>query len=181
MKNFQQNLFVVLAVGLCALCAWQWYVQTALHTAGERLQEKVYKQSVAIQDFTNTIKNMDAEIAGQSARIAELKQAAMTNAQAAVAQKREIVRLQMAGNTMSNEIVQYKNAVDELEAKLKAAYDGVKKQNDAIKQLVAERDDAIKKYNDSIKDRNALAEKYNALVDRFNKLQAAGTPDATKH
>ena len=37
---------------------------------------------------------------------------------------------------------------------------------------MAERDDAIKKYNDSVTDRNAVVEKYNDLVERFKKLQA---------
>ena len=29
MKNFQQNLLIVLALGLCGLCVYQWYGQTA--------------------------------------------------------------------------------------------------------------------------------------------------------
>ena len=28
MKNFQQNLLILLALRLCGLCAWQWYAQT---------------------------------------------------------------------------------------------------------------------------------------------------------
>ena len=50
---------------------------------------------------------------------------------------------------MSNEIVQYKAAVDKLEAKLKEAYDGEK-------QLVSQRDEFVKKLNDSIKSQNDL-------------------------
>ncbi len=180
MKNFQQNLLMLLALALCALCAWQWYVQTLLHNEGAALQETIFKQAAQIQGDTNSIKNMDAEIAGLSTRVNELKQAAMTNEQAASEQKREILRLRSAGDVMSNQIVQYKEVVDKLEANLKEAAEGIRKQNDAIKQLVATRDDAIKKYNDAMKDRNALAEKYNDLVERFNKLQAAGAAGGTK-
>jgi uncharacterized coiled-coil DUF342 family protein len=104
----------------------------------------------------------------------------MTNQQAALLQAREILRLQSSGELMSNTIVQYKGVVDKLEAEIKEASAGIEKQNDAIKLLVTERDDAIKKYNDSIKERNALAEKYNDLVERFKKLQAAGGSDAAK-
>ncbi len=32
MKNFQINLFIVLALGLCGLCTWQWYEQTVQRT-----------------------------------------------------------------------------------------------------------------------------------------------------
>jgi chromosome segregation ATPase len=178
MKNFQQNLLILLALGLCGLCAWQWYVQTLLHSEGEALQNTIYKQQGQIQGYTNSIRNMDAEIAGLSTRVNDLKQAGMTNDQAALEQKREILRLRSVCDVMSNQIVQYNGAVDKLEASLKEASEGIKKQNSAIHQLAAERDDAIKKYNDSVKERNALAEKYNSLVERFNKLQAAGADGA---
>jgi chromosome segregation ATPase len=179
MKNFQQNLLMFLALGLCALCAWQWYVQTLLHNEGAALQRTIFNQATRIQDYTNSIKNMDAEIAGLSTRINELKQTALTNEQAAAEQKLEILRLRSAGEGMSNQIVQYKEVVDKLEAQLKEASEGIQKQNDAIKQLIAARDDAIKKYNDSMKERNALAEKYNDLVERYNKLQAAAAAAAS--
>ena len=180
MKNFQQNLLILLALALCGLCAWQWYVQTLLHSEGTELQNTIFKQATEIEDYTNSIKNMNSEIAGLSTRINELKQASMTNDQADSRQKREILRLRSSGGAMSNEIVQYKDMVDKFAAKLKEASDGITKQNDAIKELAAERDNAIRKYNDSVKDRNALAEKYNNLVERFNKLQGAGGTGAPK-
>jgi chromosome segregation ATPase len=180
MKNLLQNLLVFLALGLCALCAWQWYIQTLLHSQGEALQKTLFKQAAEIQGYTNSIKNMDSEIAGLSTRVNELKQAAMTNEQITLEQKREIVRLNKSSEVLSNEIGQYKVIVDKLEAKLKEASEGIEKQNDAFKKLVAERDEAIQKYNDSIKERNALAEKYNNLVERFNKLQSAAGADTAK-
>jgi uncharacterized coiled-coil DUF342 family protein len=179
MKDFQKNLLFFLSMGLCGLCAWQWYVQTLLHNAGQDLQKIIFKQASDIQQYTNSIKNMNAEIAGLSTRINELKGEAMTNGQVALQQKREIARLQSEGKMMSNEIVQYKDVVDQLDTKLKDAAAGIEKQNDAIKTLITERDDAIKKYNDSVKDRNALVEKYNELVERVKKLQA-GASDAAK-
>jgi chromosome segregation ATPase len=180
MKNFLQNLLIVLALGLCGLCAWQWYVQTRLHVEGEALQQTVFNQAAAIQGYTNSISNMESEISGLSTRVNELKQAAVSNDLVALEQKHEILRLRASSEMMSNEIVQYKDVVDKLEAKLKEASEGIVKQNDAIKQLASERDAAIQKYNDSIKERNALAEKYNDLVERFNKLQGAAAPDTGK-
>jgi len=178
MKDFQKNLLFLLSMGLCGLCAWQWYVQTALHNEGRDLQKVIFKQASDIQQYTNSIKNMDAEIAGLSTRINELKAEAMTNAQAATQQKREFDRLASEGKMMSNEIVQYKDLVEQLDTKLKEAGAGLEKQNDAIKTLVTERDAAIQKYNDSVKERNALVEKYNDLVERVKKLQAASADTA---
>src|SRR5271156_5574772 len=128
MKNLLQNLLVLLAFGLCALCAWQWYVQTQLHLQGESLQKTIFKQGGEIQVLTNSIKNSDAEIAGLSTRVNELKQAGMTNEQAALQQKREILRLNKSSEVLSNEIGQYKVIVDKLEAKLKEASEGIDKQ-----------------------------------------------------
>jgi chromosome segregation ATPase len=180
MKNLLQNLLVILAFGLCALCAWQWYVQTLLYTQEQSLQKTIFRQATEIQTYTNSIKNMDAEIGGLSTRVNEMKNVAMTNEQAALEQKREIARLTKSGEVLSNEVAQYKVIVDKLEAQLKEAAEGIAKQNEAFKKLVAERDEAILKYNDSMKERNALAEKYNSLVDRFNKLQAGAGADAAK-
>jgi uncharacterized coiled-coil DUF342 family protein len=173
MKNLQQNLLMILALALCVLCAWQWYVQTLLHNEGEALQRTIQKQAADIQEYTNSIKNMDSEISGLSTRMDEMKQSALSNEQTALEQKREILRLHSSGDALSNQVVQYKDAAIKLDARLREAADGVEKQNEAIKLLITNRDDAFKKYNDAMKDRNALAEKYNELVERFNKLQAA--------
>jgi uncharacterized coiled-coil DUF342 family protein len=168
MKNFQRNLFIALAIGLCGTCAWQWYLQAVQLNSIEEKNQAIYQKSAAIQDFTNSIKRMDDEINQLHDRITQLKQAVASNDQWAVTEKREVARLLSAGDIASNEIVQYKTAVDSLTGKLKEAYDGEK-------ELVTQRDEFVKKLNDSIKAQNDLTAKYNDLVDRFNKLQAAST------
>jgi uncharacterized coiled-coil DUF342 family protein len=180
MKNIQMNLLVVLSMGLCGLCAWQWYVQTQLHNEGQVLQQKIFKRDSDIQGYTNSIKNMDSEIAGLSTRINELKQENTTNQYTAAQQKIEIFRLQFYSDAMSNQVVQYQSNIVLLETRLKEASAGIVKQNEAISNLVSERDDVIKKCNDSIKSQRELAAKYNDLVDRYNKLQAAGAAEAPK-
>jgi uncharacterized coiled-coil DUF342 family protein len=169
MKNFQRNLFIVLAIGLCGTCVYQWYLQSVQLNTIERLDQIIYQKSADIQGYTNSIKTMDAEISQLHDRITQLKQAAVSNDQWAVTEKREVARLQSAGDIMSNEIVEYKAAVDSLTGKLKEAYDGEKK-------LVAQRDDFVKKLNQSIRAQNDLTAKYNELVARFNKLQATNAP-----
>jgi chromosome segregation ATPase len=176
MKNFQQNLLVVLALALCGLCSWQWYAQTVQRREVDALDQVVFKQSTDIQAYTNSIKTMDAEIASLQARVTELKQEAMSNGELILSQKRDLLRLRVNSDTLSNEIVQYQGVTNILESKLQEAYDGIKKQNDAITRLVAERDDFIHKYNDSVKARNDVVEQYNQLADRVKKLQDAAAP-----
>ena len=123
---------------------------------------------------------MDAEIAGQQTRIDDLKQTLMTNDQAILIQKRDILRLQFSADALSNEIVQYQSLTNLLACKLKEAYNGVKKQNDAIAKLVSERDEFVGKYNESVKSRNEVVEKYNDLVQQVKKLQDAENSNRSK-
>jgi peptidoglycan hydrolase CwlO-like protein len=178
MKNFQQNLFISIALVLCGLCAWQWYVQTVLRNHIDALDQSIFRQSTEIQGYTNSIKTMDGEVAELQTRIAELKKEGVTNRQLVLDQKRDLLRLRVTAESLSNEIVQYREATNVLESKLSGAYDGIKKQNDAIAQLAAQRDEFIGKYTNSIKDRNDLVEKYNALVDRMKKMQDAAAGGA---
>jgi chromosome segregation ATPase len=160
MKNFQQNLLVVLAIGLCALCSWQWYSQTFQRNQIQTLNQLVYDKSVAIRDYTNSIATLNHQIAQMDARITDLRETVSTNELLLVAQRREINSLQANG--------------DALEAKLKVAYDDINKQNDVIKEVVAQRDEFVKKFNDTMKDRNEIVAKYNELAAQVEKQQGGG-------
>jgi chromosome segregation ATPase len=174
MKSFQQNLLITLALGLCVLCAFQWYAQTHQRSEINSLNQLVYEKSIAIRDYTNSIATANHQVAQMDARLSELKEAMKTNEALVLVQKRENTRMQAANEALTNEVTEYKKAVTTLEDKLKAAYDGIGKQNEALKQLVAQRDDFVKKYNDSVQERNDVVTKYNGLVDQVKKAQAAG-------
>ena len=174
MKNFHQNLLVCFALGLCTLCAYQWYGQALQRKNIEGLTQTIFERDTAIQGYTNSIKTMDRQIAQMDARISELKATVKTNEETFLAQRREINKLQISNESLTNQVVQYKQAVDNLESKLKDAYDGIKKQNESLKELVAKRDELIQKYNDSVKDRNDVVSKYNDLVKQVEKIQGAG-------
>ncbi|HEY5232343.1 MAG TPA: hypothetical protein VIK35_02255 [Verrucomicrobiae bacterium] len=171
MKNFQQNLLITLALALCGLCAFQWYEQTLQRNEITTMNGILYDKNVAIQDATNSIATLNHQIEQMDARLTEIKAAAATNDQLVVVQKVEIARLEFNNLNLTNEIVQYKAAVDTLQSKLKEAYDGIKRQNEAITNLVAQRDDLLKKFNDSVKDRNDVVAKYNDLAKQVEKLQ----------
>jgi chromosome segregation ATPase len=180
MKNFQQNLLIALALALCGLCAWQWYFQTTLRNHIDALDQSIFKQATEIQGYTNSIATMDAEITGLQSRVIDLKKAAASNDQLILAQKRDLLRLKLTADSMSNEIVDYKSVTNVLESKLAEAYDGIKKQNDAIAVLTAQRDDFIGRYTNSVKARNEVVEKYNELAERVKKLQEAAAGGAAK-
>jgi chromosome segregation ATPase len=173
MKNFQVNLLIVLAIGLCGLCAWQWYEQTVQRDAIQNLNRMVYDRDASIQNYTNSIATLNHQVDQMDARITEIKAAAATNEQLVISQKAQIVQLQFANETATNQSAQYKAGVDALEAKLKDAYAGIEKQNETITNLVAERDGLVQKYNDEVKDRNDIVAKYNQLA---KQVQSAVKP-----
>ncbi len=173
MKNFQVNLLVVLALGLCGLCARQWYEQTIQRNAIQTLNQLVYEKNAAIQSYTNSIATLNHQVNQMDTRLTEIKAAAATNEQLIISQKAEMVQLQFANANLTNEVVQYKQAVDALESKLKEVYAGIDKQNEAITNLIAQRNDLVQKYNDEVKDRNNIVEKYNELV---KQVQSGGKP-----
>ena len=177
MKNFQANLLIVLALALCGLCAFQWYEQTLQRNEITTMNGMLYEKNVAIQDATNSIATLNHQIEQMDARITEIKAAAATNEVLVVSQHVELTHLQFANAGLTNEVAQYKEALDTLTAKLKDAYAGIDQQNKAITNLVAQRDDFVKKFNDEVKDRNDVVAKYNDLV---KQMQASPGGEAAK-
>lgn len=173
MKNFQQNLLILLALALCGLCVFQWYEQTVQRNEITTLNGIVYEKNIAIQDATNAIATLNQKVDQMDARLTGIKAEAATNAQLMIGQKAEIARLQFANLNLTNDISQYKTAVAALESRLKAAYADLEKQNAALTNLLAQRDDVVKKLNDEVKDRNDIVAKYNDLAKQMEKLQGA--------
>ncbi len=171
MKNFQQNLLIVLALGLCGLCAWQWYEQTVQRNEIQTQNGMLYDRNASIQGYTNSIITLNSKINDMDARITELKANVASNEQTMVSQKAQIMQLRFDNETCTNEIAQYKVAVDTLEGKLKDAYVGIDKQNETITNLVSQRADLVEKYNGLATNRNDIVLKYNALVKQVESEQ----------
>ena len=167
MKNFQQNLLITLALGLCVLCAWQWFEQTRQRGVIQDQNRLLYDRDAAIQGYTYSIASLNFQIGQMDARISQIQAAAAENSRLVVSQKAEIARLKLDNANFTNEISQYKEALDTLDSRLKDAYAGIEKQNQTITNLLAQRDDMVAKYNDAVKDRNAVVGKYNALVQQM--------------
>ena len=174
MKKFQQNLFVVLAVALCGLCAYQWLQQSQQRNAIDTLNHLVFQKNSDIQYATNSIATLNQQVEQMDATLTAVKADDATNVAMVLSQKAEITHLQFAGEELTNQVIQYQQAVDTLKTTLKEAYAGIDRQNGAISNLVAQRDEFVQKYNDSVKDRNDVVAKYNELAKQVEKLQSGG-------
>jgi chromosome segregation ATPase len=173
MKQFQQRLLILLAIGLCGLCARQWYVQSMQHVEIVRLENGVAEKNGALLNASNTLKTADHQVMRMDAEISGLSATIKTNVQLIAAQNRELKELQAAHDALSSRVDEYKKVVAALEIKLKDSYDGIKKQNEAVQQLVTQRDDFVARYNASIKERNEIVAKYNDLAKEIEKHQPA--------
>jgi predicted RNase H-like nuclease (RuvC/YqgF family) len=172
MKNFQQNLLVILAICLCALCAYQWYGQTHERNAIQQLNQMVYDQSVNIRDYTNSIATLNHQVLQLDTSVTDLRNTARTNDEKIAAQGRQLEELQVTNEVLTNEIGQYQDAVGTLTNRLADAYAGIEKQNVALKELAAQRDQFVQKFNDEVKDRNNIVSNYNALATEVKKMES---------
>ncbi|HEX4350421.1 MAG TPA: hypothetical protein VH251_08530, partial [Verrucomicrobiae bacterium] len=162
---------ILLALSLCGLCAFQWYEQTVQRGEITALNGIVYEKNIATRDATNSITVLSDQVEQMDASLTEIKANAATNEERVASQKAQITLLQYSNLNLTNEISQYKIAVETLESKLKNAYADLQKQNDALTNLVAQRDEFVKKYNDEVQDRNDIVAKYNDLAKQMGKLQ----------
>jgi len=84
--------------------------------------------------------------------------------------------LREENSRLETRVEQYSNAVDAVQAQLKVANDSIRRQNEALKGLVAERDEYVNRLNEALKERNQIVTQYNDLAKRFEELQAAQQP-----
>jgi len=173
MKNFQQNLLVILGICLCALCAYQWYGQTVERSAIQKLNQMVYDKSVEIRDDTNSIATLNHQVSQLDESVTDLRKTLGIQDDKIASQKRELYLLQFGYEQATNEIAQYQDAVGTLTNRLAEAYAGIEKQNAALKELAAQREQLVQKYNDEVIDRNNIVSNYNALAAEVKKIQAA--------
>ena len=174
MKRFHQNLLIVLAACLCALCAYQWRVQSAQRAEIDALAQAGIEKDAMLRASSNAIATADHQIARMDEEIAGLKSTVASNEQFIVARDRELRRLQGVEKEFTDRLDRYRQAVETLEARLREAYDGIKKQNATLLQVVAQRDEVVSKLNASTEDRNAVAAKYNDLVKDIEQQRRPG-------
>jgi uncharacterized coiled-coil DUF342 family protein len=132
-----------------------------------------YDQTMAIRDYTNSISKLDQQMAQVDARMTELRDIIQSN-------NVVILTLREENSHLAGRTDQYSNLVVTLQTQIKQANESIVLQNDALKKLVAERDEYVNRLNESIKERNEVVTKYNELVKQVEAIQAAQQPKKDK-
>lgn len=165
------NLLIAFALGLCALCTFQWLRETETRREVQRLHDQVFQRDSSIQTHTNQIHHMDLQINELTADVAHLKSTVKTNEARIRDLTGERNELYDTNKVLTANLEAYTKAYGTLTNQLQKAYDDIRKQNEAIKEVVAQRDEFVAKLNESIEERNKVVGEYNKLVDQVKEIQ----------
>ena len=164
MQKFLSNLLIFFALGLCALCAFQWVRESRLRAEIVDLQRTVYLKLDTIQNLESQLKRSEAEITRLDALRVEMSGVIKTNKDEIQSLTKYSEKLEKEIEAHKAQIAVYKDAVEKANENIKRQNEDIKKQNEEMKSLVADRNSTVEKYN-------KVVEQYNGLVKQFEKFQ----------
>ncbi len=155
------GILLLLLLGLCGLCAWQWNREELLRDLTRRQLAENADLRKALDETSARAKAGDAEILRLTEALSEIKTASVARSQYDEALA--------AAQTMREGVVKQNAAIKEQQEALLKANAAVAQANQAIEKTAAERDGLSQKLN-------ALTLQYNKLVKRLQSEAAAAAP-----
>jgi chromosome segregation ATPase len=154
-------ILLLLLLGLCGLCAWQWNREELLRDLTRRQLAENGDLRKALEETSARAKAGDAEILRLTETLSEIKTASVAKAQYDEALA--------AAQTMREGVLKQNAALKEQQEALLKANAAVAQANQAIEKTAAERDGLSQKLN-------ALTLQYNRLVKRLQLEAAEAAP-----
>jgi hypothetical protein len=155
------GILLLLLLGLCGLCAWQWNREEQLRDLTRRQLAENADLRKALDENSARAKAGDAEILRLTETLSDIKTASVAKSQYDEALG--------AAQTMREGVLKQNAALKEQQEALLKANAAVAQANQAIEKTVAERDGFIQKHN-------ALTLQYNKLVKRLQAEPAEAAP-----
>ncbi len=156
MKNFLQNLLIFFALCLCGLVAVQWHRETKLQQQIQRLSDAARDKVEATQSIQSALNRAEEEVKRLDALKNGLNELVKSN-------QVRIARLQSDLERADTETGKNLKQIDAYKSALEQANANIRKQNEDLKRLAAERNEAATKFNKLVEDYNALAQKWSEL------------------
>jgi chromosome segregation ATPase len=184
MKKFLENLLLVVALGLCGLCAYQWLREANLRTKMEDQSKVIFQKKEAIQNLEATLKRTEAEVERLDTLKIQLNETIKTNKQEILTLTKYSERLEKEIEAQKSQIQTFKDALDQANESIKKQNEDIKRQNEMMKDLAAERNAGIEKYNEVVKQYNDLAKQFEQYQQEAQKVIAQATnalANATKN
>lgn len=166
MRNLLQYLLILFALALCGLIAFQWHREAALQQEVHSLSDQLQRQRTTAVTLSNSVKQADAEISrlqGLTSQFDDANKATLN----------EIGRLNDALKTHATnpaEVDAYKKALETANAR-------IAKQNDDLKKLADDHNNAVLQFNKLTEDYNELVKKWNAQQEQLSKPAPSAAPD----
>jgi chromosome segregation ATPase len=177
MKNFLQNLLILLALCLCALIAFQWDRETKLQQDKQRLTDTIHDKLEAIQSLQGQLKRTEDEVKRLDKLKNELTEMGKSNRVEIVELKRDLEKANADIERNAKQIDVYRTALDKANESIKKQNEDIKTQNEEMKKLADERNETVVKFNKVVEEFNDLAKKWN---DQQSSLSATNAPPAAK-
>jgi hypothetical protein len=148
-------LAAILAL-LCGLCLWQWKREADFRAVIADLRNRLEAGTKAHNDSLQRIMVLEGEIL----RITKLREDTEAKYLSTLAELRALQPDWLARGRTIDALSRLAAAAPDSESQ----NDAIAKQNELLKKLAAERDEAIQKLNARTRELNAVTEKYNRLV-----------------
>ena len=155
------GILLLLLLGLCGLCAWQWNREEQLRDLTRRQLAENADLRKALDENSARAKAGDAEILRLTETLSDIKTASVA--------KSQYDEALAAAQTMREGVLKQNAALKEQQEALLKANAAVAQANQAIEKTAAERDGFIQKLN-------ALTLQYNKLVKRLQAEPAEAAP-----
>lgn len=167
------TLLVVLALGLCGLCAFQWVRETRLRQRvealeGEKVQVAEEKAAAEAQGqrFQQEIQRIESERAA-------LFRTVETNNARVVALKAEATAAKQDVDRLAKQVAALQEALDRVNSNTERANEQIARLNTDLRRLADERNKAVERFNELAARRDEELKRYNELVTQWNAQQEA--------
>jgi chromosome segregation ATPase len=162
MKNFLQNLLMVLSLCLCVLVALQWHREAALRKELQKLSDGLHDEREATAGLQKRLRIAEDEVNRLGASRSEVMQMSESNRLELGALKKQLEEAGAELDHLREQTASYKSA-------LQQANERINEQNVRLQKLADERNDAVLKYK-------KLVDEYTNLVKIWNEQQMALSP-----
>jgi chromosome segregation ATPase len=165
------TVLIVLALGLCGLCAFQWVRETKLRVRVDELQAERQKLNDEKASVEAQGRRFQEEIQRVERERAELFKTTQTNNEALVKARAELAKASLDAERFRKTADAYKEGFDKANESIRQQNEGLLKMKADITKVLAERNQAVEKYNELVKLYDEAVQKLNDLVQKWNAQQ----------
>jgi methyl-accepting chemotaxis protein len=150
MRPVPQSLLLALLIALCALCAWQWWRESALREMAIAQRGEVFRIAAERDDLASRMKAADAEILRLTAALTDLRSHSVS--------KQVYDEMVQSGQRLRDTAEKQNVTIKDQNESITKQNAAVQQANQNIRKLTTERDDLARRVNDMTALYNKLAQ-----------------------